>query len=197
MNGSRAARSGRDLLFGLCSVAALACSRGQEQVPAPTPAGGEDARLELRIEHRDSPSPRGTWHAELLNHGPDAVTIVLPGDGSHRGARTPVVEWIVEHADGSPAEVRGTAHCGNINPLTDGEIVSLRSGGSAAFDRYGFLPPKLPATGTFHVRLRYTNDPQREWTGIPLGAHAAGAMARVRASTPCTLVSNVVEITID
>lgn len=135
--------------------------------------------------------------AEITNPGSDPVTLVLPGDRSDSGGRTPLVSWqvrVVRQArDPGAAPVR--LRCGNINPLTPEEVFELEQEETRELGQWVSLPP-FRAPGVYEVQLRYENRPDLEWWGIPLGAHDAGAMKRVRESTPCVLESNVLTFTV-
>src|SRR5262245_10231784 len=86
-------------------------------------AGGESATRaktpQLSIELQVSRSSIGISEvlkcsAYLVNNGAEAAVVVLPGDGSDCGWRTPVVRW-------TPAASSGR-DCGNINSLRANEV---------------------------------------------------------------------------
>jgi hypothetical protein len=123
--------------------------------------------------------------AELINKGPEPITVVLPGDGSESGWRTPIITW-------NPPMPRG-GRCGNINRLKAQEVVTLRPDQRLRLGPW-IGAPTLTEPGKHKVRLTLENRPQMKWKGVPLGEHDPAAMARVRASLPFKVVSNVVEI---
>jgi hypothetical protein len=128
----------------------------------------------------------------LRNSGPSRITLVEPGDGSDRAWRTPILTWHVEVVGGSyaPPEL---LLCGNINALRPGEVFSLEPGELRALSKW--VPPIwIARKGIYKLRLAYQNDPILEWKGIPLSEHDKNEMSRVRASTPCTAMSNEVTI---
>jgi hypothetical protein len=125
----------------------------------------------------------------LVNGGKNEVVLVEAGDGSGCGWRTPLVEW-------SPRQRCGGRRCGNINALKPEEVFTLRPAESRELK--GWLgEPYLPNPGRYRVALRYSNEPQREWFGVPLGEHDPKAWALVRRSTPVTVVSNAVEVVVE
>lgn len=157
---------------------------------ADTASEVEDGHLELVLDGSIWP---GRYDAQLRNTGPEAVLLVLPGDGSEHGRRTPRLTWDIraEGGDGDKVERGGGMVCGNINPLRADELVVLEPGEAVAFD---VVRPYFPGTGTFHATLTYTNDPRAEWKGIVGGQHALGGIEAVRRSTACSVVSNRVRI---
>ncbi len=140
--------------------------------------------------------PGRIWSASLVNHGREPVEVVLPGDGSIVGWRTPIIKWSVVSETGVIRQHSG-GRCGNINPLELDEVVTLRSGERVSLVRYGLFTPRLPSSGVVSVSLSYENDPHLEWGGLAMGPHESGAMARVRASTPLSLTSNIVQFEIE
>ena len=125
---------------------------------------------------------------EVVNRSGREITLVKPGDGSDCGWRTPLVSWSVEGV--KPGRF---ARCGNVNPLRPNEVFTLKPGQRASLSEW-VGAPQLPGKGTYTVRFRYENRPRLKWSGLPLGKHDEGAMARVRASTPAAAVSNPVRI---
>lgn len=174
-----------------CAAAWLlfACQHASSVPAGATPPSGPalDSPVELALERL----PNRKWSASLINHGAEPVVVVLPGDGSSVGWRTPIVRWSVTGEAGEVEPWSG-GRCGNVNPLAPDEVVTLEAGESVSLDRYGLLAPRLPKSGSVEVSLTYENVPDLEWQGLPLGRHDARAMVRVRASTPLSLRSNVV-----
>ncbi len=124
--------------------------------------------------------------ANLVNDGPEPITIVLPGDGSESGMRTPIIRW------NPPMRIRG--RCGNINSLKTKEIVTLNAGESVPLKEWSIGSPTLNEPGRISVTLELENIPDLEWGGIPLGQNSVVAMYRVRRTSRFKAVSNVVEI---
>lgn len=129
--------------------------------------------------------------AEVSNPGPDPAVLVMPGDRSDSGGRTPIITWMIRvvRRDGEPGREPITIGCGNINPLRSEEVFVLKQDESRDLGSWVNLPP-FRAPGVYEVQLKYENRPSLEWSGLPLAPHDADAMERVRNSTPCVLVSN-------
>jgi hypothetical protein len=174
------------LLAGICGCA--------DSPTEPDPKSSGDAgpprpalRIDLRVDNavvKDGADAGFT--AFLVNDGAEPVTVVLPGDGSDCGWRSPVVRWHPEQQHG--------ARCGNINRLRDNEVVTLAAGERV---RLGWLGrPHLVGPGTHQVQLELEHIPDLEWGGVPLGEHSPTAMARLRQTPAFKAVSNVVEVTV-
>ena len=130
--------------------------------------------------------------AYLTNTGTHSLTLVLPGDGSTSGWRTPTIEWILE----DNGRVPGFPRCGNINTLQRGEVFTLAPGETRALGPWIHLPG-LWAPGSTKVVMHYSNVPDLEWRGIPLGSHDRGEMHRVRRSDRCRIESSPIEIVVE
>jgi len=132
------------------------------------------------------------FEVSVRNSGRATITLVEPGDGSGNGRRTPITTWEVELV-GSSYSAPKLGYCGNINPLTAGEVFELEPGQSHVFGSW--VPPVFATEpGTYRVRFKYVNDPLLRWGGIPLSEHDPKAMQRVRTSTACSALSNQVEV---
>ncbi len=165
-------------LFGL--LALIGCFNSAVHRPAEP-----KLRIELLSETpvvNSGGSPR--FVADLVNDGAEPITIVLPGDGSEWGMRTPIVRW-------NPPMLEG--RCGNINPLKNDELVTLGAGERIRLKGW-IHRPTLKEPGMYKVSLELENVPDLEWRGVPLGQHSRAAMERVRRTAPFKVVSNVVEI---
>ena len=129
------------------------------------------------------------FQVTLRNTGRDIVKLVHPGDGSWRGARTPIVTWVVE---GEAQQSRGV--CG-INPLQRGEILVLNPGDVVELESW--IPPiYVSRTGPYEIKLTYRNDPSLEWSKDALYEHDPIAWQQMRRSTPCDIQSNTVQIVV-
>jgi hypothetical protein len=125
----------------------------------------------------------------LVNRGNREVLLVEPGDGSDCGWRTPQIEWSRSHWFRGP-------RCGNINALKLEEVFILKPGESRRLcDWVGV--PQLTGPGRYRVAVRYTNDPDQSWSGLPLGEHEGAALQEVRGSAKVSAVSNSVEIVVE
>ena len=130
----------------------------------------------------------------LLNTDPDTVTLVMPGDGSFWGRRTPLMDWEIRVPGGPRLKRMPLALCGNINPLRGDEVFKLPPGAQRTFRTA--LPEYYPyeKSRRYQVRLSYENRPHLAWAGVLLGPHDANALRLLRDSTPCKLVSNTLEL---
>lgn len=154
-------------------------------VPAPSDDG---PRIEIELKAA-APGPKLT--AALINRGKAPVTLVLPGDGSESGWRTPVLTWRVDGA--VPKAEFG--RCGNVNALRPGEVFVLRPGERKELGSWIGQPASL-TPGKHRLTLEYANVPGLKWKGVPLGKHDAETMKRVQTSTPVRTVSNAVTVEI-
>jgi hypothetical protein len=152
----------------------------------PNPPADVRATLDLKVAApviRVGETPKIS--VELTNKGTAPITIVLPGDGSECGWRTPILTW-------TPAIKMG-GRCGNINPLQSNEVVTLLPGKSVVLGAW-VAAPALATPGKHKLTLTYENKPGLAWKGLALGKHDPAAMAKVKASTPLKVVSNTVEV---
>jgi hypothetical protein len=139
--------------------------------------------------------------ATITNNGKAPVTLVLPGDGSESGWRTPLVGFSSIKMDKDkprhPATVplyRG-GRCGNINALKSNEVFTLAPGKSK--DLSGWIgSPQFTEPGTCSVVFYYANDPTLKWRGVPLGKHDPDALKQVEKSYQCLLISNELKLTV-
>ena len=188
-------------LLPVLAVAAVAGCDSRVDVPDPAGDGAGAAgppapalRIILRaakpvIERGESPG----WRAFLVNDGAAPVTVVLPGDGSDCGWRTPVVRWRERDDPADPVAVGGF-RCGNINSLRPEEVVTLPPGGQVELADWMGWPTPAGAR-THHVWVELENIPDLEWTGVTLGpGHDPVALQRVRQSPRFKAVSNVVAV---
>lgn len=182
-------------LLAACTGSPHAGRRLQPAVPA--------AEMKLELVVPDEPlglDSHSRIDARLTNASSQSVTVVLPGDGSEAGWRTPMISWSVvrtgpEAPSSENSSEKPVARCGNINPLRADEVVTLAPGESVSLGDW-LGAPEFPSPGTYRVVLTYENDPKREWSGIPLGEHDPDAMARVRASTPVDVRSQEATVSV-
>ena len=133
-------------------------------------------------------SQRPTLEARLTNLGGRPLTLVLPGDGSRSGRRTPIIEWVFKPG----GKVSGFEGCGNINELKPGEVFTLQPGKSYALGPW-ITPLALPLLETFSGVMVYMNDPSLEFRGILLREHDEAELLRLRTSDRCRVESNEIE----
>lgn len=152
------------------------------------PATGIALRLSPETQTiKTGESPRFT--VLLVNGGKKDVVLVEPGSCSDCGWRTPVIEWSRQKREHGP-------RCGNINDLKADEVFTLAPGQSRQLN--GWVgKPYLSGLGRYRIALRYTNDPNMKWSGIPLNEHDPNAMEAIRRSTAVSVVSNTVEVVVE
>lgn len=199
-----------ELLVGLAIVGALDALLLFSR-PAPvsghrnSPLGRLDSvatshpKLELRVVSARSPmhlDRNRVVQAIITNRGDSPATLVMPGDGSLEAWRTPVVAWSVLPAD-DPTAVHTPPPskpqfrcCGDLDPLTQDQLFTLRPGQSRVIAR----PPNFPGPGRYRIVYFYRNDPNLRWVGI-YASHPS-TMQRLKHSTPCSLVSNELTVTV-
>lgn len=157
-----------------------------EEGPAPTVRGdscGLEAKVAVKAETNQT-----RYVLTLVNRGKKSVRLVVPGDGSESGWRTPVLGWTGKSADGSAAKVAPQGRCGMMNTITKEEIFDLAPGASRELKEWVDGPHFVP--GTYEATLRYTNDPSRHRGASPEIAKALAA------TTACDVVSAPVRVTI-
>lgn len=175
-------RQGGVLGMVLLAVGSLAA------VPVPP---GDEPRVDIELKAA-APAAADVYGlkltAAIVNRGKAPVTLVLPGDGSDYGWRTPVLKWRV---DGQV--IKGGPRCGNINALRPGEVFVLRPGERKELGAWIGAPALLGA-GKHRLTLEYANVPGLKWSGVPLGKHDAETMKRVQSSTAVRALSNAVMV---
>jgi hypothetical protein len=134
----------------------------------------------------------------LTNRGKKRVTLVKPGDGSPSVLRTPLIGWSARRSGDKRKHLTKPRpwqrrRCGNINPVKNAEILDLAPGKNLKFNT-SLYPALVDGAGTYRVVFLYENDPSQQIRGSPLGPHEPGALARIRRSTPCLVVSNEVTV---
>jgi hypothetical protein len=171
---------------------AVLCCEGQ----IPVQEKPHPENLILQIEAKQPTFAVGERPAisiTVKNQSKKPMTLVLPGDGSESGWRTPVIAWSVLQQEAAkhpkmPRLYEG-GRCGNINALKRNEVFVLGAGESKNLgDWAGF--PSMAKPGAYRVVFYYTNEPTLKWQGLPLGQHDSEAMKLIQQSHQCTLVSN-------
>lgn len=136
----------------------------------------------------------------ITNYGTETVTLVMPGDGSESGWRTPVV-WssTLEAGDLRPhsntPDFTRISRCGNMNSLKWDEVFRLAPRESKEIGEWVWLPP-FRKPGSYRVKIYYVNQPSLIWRRWELGPHNPIAMWRVKNSTETNLSSNEVLFTV-
>jgi hypothetical protein len=129
--------------------------------------------------------------ATLVNNGKQTVVLVEPGDGSADGWRTPRIAWSFRPGRGQ------RMRCGNINALKADEVFTLEPGARHQMSSWLCVPSfQSMRPGVYKLAMKYANEPELHWSGLPLGEHDREAMRQVSQSTPLSVVSNTIEITL-
>jgi len=178
----------------------VTCATTVRAVETGAPVPGSDLAIHLSVANEVmtvSTYPEIT--ITLINHGTRKATLVLPGDGSERGWRTPIIGWAVKSSDDLtpyPKEVplNTRPRCGDMNALERSEIISLDPGTSVTLS--SAERPRLITPGRFHIRFYYLNVPNCGWNGGDLGHASDDAMQAMRASTPCFIISDELSVTV-
>ncbi|MBL8956648.1 MAG: carboxypeptidase regulatory-like domain-containing protein [Myxococcaceae bacterium] len=177
-----------------------------ERVATPSPRPSVPARLRFEVSLPKSTFMRGERIAlsgRFINDGPTRVVLVGVVDASELGWRAPRYLATVENEAGRVmvSEVWG-ARCGNVDGLTDGDVLDLGPGQSGdpfshvLADGFTVLPGLPP--GRYRVRLQYDYAPTKPQ---PIGecSRHRGGHPKVPAEGPSVvvgLVSNDVELEI-
>src|SRR5262245_553874 len=69
--------------------------------------------------------PHDSIEITLRNEGRDPVVLVMPGEGSDVGARTPVTDWEIRDKDGHRLERDCGSFCGQRNELSSEAVFQL------------------------------------------------------------------------
>lgn len=168
-----------------------------------TIAYGGDITLELsptKVSITPKKLPRLT--ATIRNGSDRVITLVLPGDGSEAGLRTPITGWSFlpaqppnrrrEHPPQIPSQPpRGFS---DVNPLTRSEVFTLKPGNTKSFEVWVRMS-NLP-TGRYRAVYYYVNDPTKRLQGYPLGPNETGAEEIMAKSTSCQLISNEIIVNV-
>jgi hypothetical protein len=160
-------------------------------VPGPDPAEVTTPVIAVELRTSTPVVKKGEvpqFVVEVVNQSDKDIILVQAGDGSDIGWRTPIARWEVEGV-----KPRKVPRCGNTNPLTADEVVTLKPRQRLKLGEW-VRPLVLPGPGRYKVRFCYENKPDLKWSGVPLGRHDVKAMARVRASTPAAAYSNTVVV---
>ena len=144
---------------------------------------------DLHATIRSSPGQAGTsrFAVTLTNKGKKPVTLVVPGDGSDAGMRTPILSWIAT-TGGKSAEPRGVGRCGLTNAMEATEVFTLAPGASREMHEWLGEPNVNP--GTYDVKLRFRNDPK-------VVRNASPDVTKLVAGTDaCDVTSNTIKVTV-
>jgi len=166
-----------------------------EAEPVPVAAAQAMSSCGLRATLRElkPADPSGHRFAlDLKNEGKQAVKLVVAGDGSSAGWRTPIITWTATQ-NGKAATPEVFGRCGLTNPLTVQEIFILAPGQSKTMTDW--LDPVPFTKGTFELRVHYKNDPalaSKEGKGQAAFGDVQKAFA---ATSACEVTSNALKVT--
>ena len=122
--------------------------------PSAPPVRKGAPRLELRLSTttpRLAPGTIPDFRVEMRNVGDTPVRLVMPGDGSMAGWRTPTVRWIKD------AKTDRFIGCGTMNGITLDEVFTLPPGETRALT--GWIAPPRLKPGRNRVAILYANTP--------------------------------------
>ena len=175
------------------------------QEPTAERRGRDNESLPLTLKSSKKHVPLNEWAAvtaTITNIGHEMVSLVLAGDGSSEGWRTPVIKWSVIPADDTkyrhapPPTRREFRQCGNLDPMKPEQLVNLAPGKSMLVGcTYGFAWHGVRIPGRYSIRFYYRNDPALAW-GDPSSLDPQ-LMKQVSKTFECSLNSNDLVIHIE
>ena len=173
----------------LLAIAGVSCLRPVEPAPAPPPPPPVvvigDCGLRATLTELAPRVGYSEYSLTLKNGGDRPVTLVVPGDGSFDGRRTPVLTWIAT-ADGKAVVVEDDADCGMMNRIEADEVFTLAPDAVRELKSWVSTPSLVP--GTYELALRYRNDPT-----LTRGTEERAEVARAVAATQaCDVTSNAI-----
>jgi hypothetical protein len=140
--------------------------------------------------------PHDCIEITLRNEGRNPVVLVMPGEGSDVGARTPVIDWEIRDKNGHRLERDGASFCGQRNELNSEAVFQLAPREERRFKS------EIPETFLYEkghkylVTFKYENRPGMKWPppSMAWAPDDPDAVQRLANSTPCQLVSNTIEL---
>jgi hypothetical protein len=133
--------------------------------------------------------------ARLTNNGERVVRLVMPGDGSLAGWRTPLIQWTFTP---DPAliglRLRGRIEL-HIQGIRQEDIFTLGPGQSRDLDHW-ILPRIFPSAPKFAASITYSNNPTIALRGFP-SSYDDVAVAMVDESDQCSVHSNEIRVSFD
>ena len=162
------------------------------EAPAGDPPAAPLPSCSLSATLRDAgPKSDQRFSVVLKNEGSKPLRLVLPGDGSAVGWRTPVVTWTAS-ANGAPVAPEGAARCGMMNRIEPSEIVTLAPGASREMRDWLDAPRFAP--GTYDLRLTYRNDPALQ--ARKSNGESDEVKRLIAASSACEVTSKPLRVTL-
>jgi hypothetical protein len=129
------------------------------------------ANLELKIT-KDSID---NINISILNNSNDSIKIVLPGDGSTPGWRTPTVRWSIikiddeinKHPENELPELsKELGYCKLINKIKLDEIITIHAQKEFQLSKYVISPyyySKRKSKGKYSIKLYFKHDSKHGW----------------------------------
>jgi hypothetical protein len=118
--------------------------------------------------------------ARLTNNGERVVRLVMPGDGSLAGWRTPLIQWtFIPDPALIGLRLRGRIAL-HVRGITQEDVFTLAPGQSRDLDHW-ILPRIFPGAPDFAASITYSNDPTVALHGVP-SSYDDVAVAMVRES---------------
>ncbi|MCP4438273.1 MAG: hypothetical protein GY810_04950 [Aureispira sp.] len=162
--------------------------------------------LELKIATATttfSKSESGNYliNAQLLNNSTDSLLVVLPGEGSVSGWRTPIMGWSIinldsneVHSDNFPSIPELTLLCANVNQVTEKDLTKIAPASSASLSWIDFHRvfdvKTLNKVGTYSIKLYYKNTPDLDWEKIGYLSYTEEAAIRIKNETQEFMISS-------
>jgi hypothetical protein len=180
--------------LALLALVLFGCDRPHVPVQAPEVTTAAEPIEPLRLELARTGDADRPYSLRLVHQGPEPIVVVMPGDGSPFGWRTPSVKWIVEREDGTRVVPR-LFGCGTLNQVLAEDIRELAPGEDMTFTEW-IGTPQFDGPGTYAVSVHMINDPEigRD-SAYPTGP--ASVMEAMRSSTPFSVTSNRLTVTIE
>ena len=191
--GERNERSeGSDNQASEASAAATPTEDGAPPAASPTSAASF-AACNLKATLRDAGASPGGHRFVLTvkNAGMTPIRLVVPGDGSEAGWRTPTLTWTAT-SGGKRVAPLPQGRCGMMNRIEASEIFTLAPGASR--DLADWIAEPSFAKGTYNLRLTYRNDPGLATRGK--GGESADVQRLLAGSSACEATSNALRVSL-
>ena len=150
----------------------------------------------VRTGRFDPQYPPDGIEVTLRNEGRDPVVLVLPGEGSNVGARTPLIDWVIRDKEGHLLEREGLVFCGQRKELNSEAVFRLGPHEERRFKSE--IPETYPYEKgrKYLVTFKYENRPDMKWppASMTWAPDDPDAVQRLANSTPCQLVCNTIEV---
>jgi hypothetical protein len=157
---------------------------------ARAPAKASSCGLRATLKALGERDGEMTYALTLTNNSKTPVRLVVPGDGSQVGWRTPIITWRATVGDRA-VEPLEAGRCGMMNAIQSDEVFALAPGESRTLRDWLGWPRYAP--GSYDIAVTYRNDPT---LGARKGAVAPEVAALLAASSACEITSNTVPVTV-